>query len=277
MSIMMQLCEISIHALLAESDFEAGRAGMQAALFLSTLSLRRATSTSAKRWMPTEFLSTLSLRRATAEIAKTSNADTNFYPRSPCGERPVQIVIIVMHALFLSTLSLRRATPSKTRRLTNLMISIHALLAESDYCWPYLSSLTRNFYPRSPCGERPSWFAWLASYVNFYPRSPCGERLLDPLKTFVILAFLSTLSLRRATRYRIRARYTKRISIHALLAESDTPRVLRHCTTYLFLSTLSLRRATLTIMLYDTSSLMISIHALLAESDVSLCYMIHRR
>ena len=88
LSIMMQLCEISIHALLAESDFEAGRAGMQAALFLSTLSLRRATSTSAKRWMPTEFLSTLSLRRATG--------------------LPLEEVAQIHE--FLSTLSLRRAT-----------------------------------------------------------------------------------------------------------------------------------------------------------------------
>ena len=158
MSIMMQLCEISIHALLAESDFEAGRAGMQAALFLSTLSLRRATSTSAKRWMPTEFLSTLSLRRATGRFAKrggkavflstlslrratapsANGADPlrYFYPRSPCGERPILgnpcagCPAISIHALlaesdgcrcpprhwhggFLSTLSLRRATSSR--------------------------------------------------------------------------------------------------------------------------------------------------------------------
>ena len=34
----------------------------------------------------------------------------HFYPRSPCGERPMQVIIVVVHALFLSTLSLRRAT-----------------------------------------------------------------------------------------------------------------------------------------------------------------------
>ena len=56
--------------------------------FLSTLSLRRATLKTPWVMLSIEvFLSTLSLRRATAETAKTSNADTNFYPRSPCGER----------------------------------------------------------------------------------------------------------------------------------------------------------------------------------------------
>ena len=49
----------------------------------------------------------------------------------------MQVVIIVMHALFLSTLSLRRATlifpPVDT---SSVSISIHALLAESDNLWP---------------------------------------------------------------------------------------------------------------------------------------------
>ena len=58
------------------------------------------------------------------------------------------------------------------------------------------------------------------------------------------------------------------ISIHALLAESDTPNTFRHCTTYLFLSTLSLRRATCQRELHR-QDIPISIHALLAESDNS--------
>ena len=44
----------------------------------------------------------------------------------------MQVVIIIMYALFLSTLSLRRAT-SLLRKITiTVDISIHALLAESD-------------------------------------------------------------------------------------------------------------------------------------------------
>ena len=44
----------------------------------------------------------------------------------------MQIVIIVVDALFLSTLSLRRATTANTGATKRDPISIHALLAESD-------------------------------------------------------------------------------------------------------------------------------------------------
>ena len=101
---------------------------------------------------------------------------------------------------FLSTLSLRRATRF-TRFITIYSrISIHALLAESDafhsssvylFCISIhallaesdASSLKPNsafayFYPRSPCGERPSdSLSSVPTDCDFYPRSPCGERL----------------------------------------------------------------------------------------------------
>ena len=80
-----------------------------------------------------EFLSTLSLRRATCKPKSQDTTGHNFYPRSPCGERPLDAKThgggfgISIHALlaesdvsctassklaaiFLSTLSLRRAT-----------------------------------------------------------------------------------------------------------------------------------------------------------------------
>ena len=125
------------------------------------------------------------------------------------------------------------------------VISIHALLAESDLV----------------NGDVPS-----SCFGNFYPRSPCGERHTHPIGVLVTVIFLSTLSLRRATiAGRITSKGTK-ISIHALLAESDLffgrdaaesryfyPR--SPCgerlqeqilvqSAHLFLSTLSLRRAT---------------------------------
>ena len=102
--------------------------------------------------------------------------------------------------VFLSTLSLRRAT--RNRHIIN--------------------TRTKNFYPRSPCGERlhydnynlhcveisihallaesdGPWPARLASRFNFYPRSPCGERHNLTQGVFNLFTFLSTLSLRRAT------------------------------------------------------------------------------
>ena len=123
---------------------------------------------------------------------------------------------------FLSTLSLRRATPSTTRRLTNMMISIHALLAESDRLWTILYSCPGNFYPRSPCGERRQI------------KQTCREKLVISIHALLAesdsksdtatafpLSFLSTLSLRRATARRASRQQPAGISIHALLAESD--------------------------------------------------------
>ena len=100
----------------------------------------------------------------------------------------------------------------------------------------------------------------------FYPRSPCGERQTTSLTAVLTLSFLSTLSLRRATILCHHASALYPISIHALLAESDTQGVFnlfanpdfyprspcgerqpgeRHANSQQeFLSTLSLRRAT---------------------------------
>ena len=242
----------------------------------------------------TLFLSTLSLRRATSQCRTLASGIYGF----------------------LSTLSLRRATPRYRNRTWAQSISIHALLAESDHrrirCLPHWA----DFYPRSPCGERPcnhtnmhngiriSIHALLAesdvcvldciqaNKIYFYPRSPCGERrslviklplrsdisihallaesdYILPLFWHLLFQFLSTLSLRRATcrllcttrwawyfypRSPCGERLSKSswlhtasfISIHALLAESD-PAVIKNSTAFsVFLSTLSLRRATRT-------------------------------
>ena len=170
--------EISIHALLAESDASTQQEKNNGHEFLSTLSLRRATSSpntdiiildisihallaesdlifTARHPAIRVFLSTLSLRRATKAATMSALTILYFYPRSPCGERHWA------KALF--------------RYLG--IISIHALLAESD------GTLT--------------WRTGLHLY--FYPRSPCGERLGGAREEFKEKIFLSTLSLRRAT------------------------------------------------------------------------------
>ena len=80
--------EISIHALLAESDRkititvdEGTLISIHALLAESDCDFR----CSIKR--PVTFLSTLSLRRATYHRLEYRNQDQHFYPRSPCGER----------------------------------------------------------------------------------------------------------------------------------------------------------------------------------------------
>ena len=169
------------------------------------------------------FLSTLSLRRATLRVLDGSKSS-----------------IISIHALlaesdhslnlpskpierFLSTLSLRRATQRHSPDKKHQRISIHALLAESDIGQMAIQAIHNYFYPRSPCGERRKLCNLLLTNIgHFYPRSPCGER---------------------------RQRHSpdkkhQRISIHALLAESDRRMPLTRFCPGIFLSTLSLRRAT---------------------------------
>ena len=90
---------------------------------------------------------------------------------------------------------------------------------------PWLARLAAcfNFYPRSPCGERRMIHPHLCDVKsNFYPRSPCGERQHQANLQKSQHRFLSTLSLRRATRETTSIKPIFSISIHALLAESDS-------------------------------------------------------
>ena len=80
----------------------------------------------------------------------TPTASRNFYPRSPCGERLLCLFPCRSFLLFLSTLSLRRATVHYDNYNLHCVISIHALLAESDIIMggpgmtilPFLSTLS---------------------------------------------------------------------------------------------------------------------------------------
>ena len=185
------------------------------------------------------------MRRATQQKSGDGKAYVDFYPRSPCGERHTPVKAYNIIKGFLSTLSLRRATS----------------------CTSIGRPKRLYFYPRSPCGERPvdangersitvflstlslrratwSWTITATSPANFYPRSPCGERRAKATQHIDAI----------------------RISIHALLAESDLFPAGGSVLGILFLSTLSLRRATGR----DSGASAgptISIHALLAESD----------
>ncbi len=202
-AVMTDAQSISIHALLAESDFLDRRFGA----------------------VQNAFLSTLSLRRATAEVGGSDQAIINFYPRSPCGERLMHALKLANAVLFLSTLSLRRATVDTVKFAdTMLFLSTLSLRRATQAQSLKVASLC-NFYPRSPCGERHcnlaqkkhpltiSIHALLAESdefrkllypgsTNFYPRSPCGER---PSRTETEGPSFC-------------------ISIHALLAESDHKR-----------------------------------------------------
>ena len=102
-------------------------------------------------------------------------------------------------------------------------ISIHALLAESDL---RVLEVTRNvhtdFYPRSPCGERPVTMVSTPSSTAISIHALLAESdVFHFVRAHNVIGFLSTLSLRRATVYQGHRREGVQISIHALLAESD--------------------------------------------------------
>ena len=103
---------------------------------------------------------------------------THFYPRSPCGER-----LTVFDANCIYTI-----------------ISIHALLAESDEGVYGKNRTPENFYPRSPCGERPLKAQGDGGYKAISIHALLAESdtwMRGSRITYV--EFLSTLSLRRAT------------------------------------------------------------------------------
>ena len=124
--------DISIHALLAESDGLGFCYYCDDFAFLSTLSLRRATSTLHN--ILELFAISIHALLAESDLGNVAVElpTWNFYPRSPCGERQ---------------------TYNRDTALLSI-ISIHALLAESDHIIRYTVDFHANFYPRSPCGER---------------------------------------------------------------------------------------------------------------------------
>ena len=263
--------KISIHALLAESDCNLITVITHTKIFLSTLSLRRATRRRAEnRKQKTDFYPRSPCGERQQLNGVSSFGSRDFYPRSPCGER----------------LGGCRSTPLWKR------ISIHALLAESDFfriipsppTEQFLSTLslrratcsygssinaTRYFYPRSPCGERPNQQELTLGREQFLSTLSLRRATFILIIFFKDIRFLSTLSLRRATFGAAHERTLFSISIHALLAESDEKRTVKAIFRAEFLSTLSLRRAT-TYRVCADKVVCISIHALLAESDCQL-------
>ena len=133
---------------------------------------------------------------------RQTRTDTNFYPRSPCGERQLYINRAAKTVVFLSTLSLRRATKGNHRRIRperflstlslrratylvrgqrpNWGISIHALLAESDF-FDAVQIVIVVVFLSTLSLRRATFF--------------------DAMQIVIVVVFLSTLSLRRATRH----------------------------------------------------------------------------
>ena len=147
-----------------------------------------------------QFLSTLSLRRATSLWVELVRRLYDFYPRSPCGERRKHPSgepgsgHISIHALLAESDTARRAVPTLQPRFLSTLSLRRAT--------KYLTGAKihdPDFYPRSPCGERLTVPDLGKRDIRFLStlslrRATVTARIIDP--TF---GFLSTLSLRRAT------------------------------------------------------------------------------
>ena len=237
---------VSIHALLAECDKLSSSAsapincfnprtpcGVRRAVpsgqsssmkFQSTHSLRSATSCQSER------ISTpgVSIHALLAECDRRppylSAPAPGFNPRTPCGVRLHYDALYLMHAGFQSTHSLRSATgqhrrtgrngrsfnprtPCGVRQIIDAVqklcpdVSIHALLAECDKIMINYIHQREGFNPRTPCGVRQDTSGGAWSTMSFNPRTPCGVR-------------------QEAIRH---LGLTEDVSIHALLAECDSP------------------------------------------------------
>ena len=172
-----RLRNISIHALLAESDADNGDAGNGC----DAISIHALLAES-DYWLPVRhsrteaFLSTLSLRRATAAehrlLALNSISIHALLAESDLIHiTQYSMCKISIHALLAESDILGNPCAGCPA------ISIHALLAESDGCRiEHDAAVAYDFYPRSPCGERQGACVGAALRLNFYPRSPCGER-----------------------------------------------------------------------------------------------------
>ena len=259
---------ISIHALLAESD--TLRASRQHPAGISIHALLA--ESDPRKNLVNGVCRVISIHALLAESDGTKKfkmpVPAYFYPRSPCGERRHKTTELIINIHFYPRSPCGERPVTRVARTPTTVISIHALLAESDLtimlydssALIFLSTLSLrratdtltddvspggNFYPRSPCGERLTNVVSSAGTMDFYPRSPCGER--------------------RYVRSD-RPNFT-RISIHALLAESDVT----SSTVIVILSKNFYPRSPCgerrQVKQTCRAKISISIHALLAESD----------
>ena len=123
---------ISIHALLAESDCIAWVVDCWPCNFYprSPCGERRYLINTYHRIFGISIHALLAESDSCTSIGRPKRL--YFYPRSPCGERPKSDTATAFPLSFLSTLSLRRATTEAQSEAVTTLISIHALLAESD-------------------------------------------------------------------------------------------------------------------------------------------------
>ena len=166
-------------------------------LFLSSPSIRRATTRSRTRPDTTSFLSSPSIRRATTTACGQRCCSWSFYPRPPYGgrlDRQHQIIdVVIVSILALHT----EGDPFLIAPLDKIHVSILALHTEGDGAVEYTLKWTILFLS-SPSIRRATCRSVRRSTesCSFYPRPPYGGRLYAAARR---PPFLSSPSIRRAT------------------------------------------------------------------------------
>ena len=169
---------------------------------------------------------------------------TNFNPRSPHGERPIDRAFAPCPALFQPTLPARGAT-GVVANGGGVWRFQPTLPARGATQCPLMPFNDDNFNPRSPHGERPLNLICKRCISNFNPRSPHGERQatlyiglndkdisthaprtgsddFDDLFTVMMDEFQPTLPARGATEEICTAEVCWTISTHAPRTGSDS-------------------------------------------------------
>ena len=192
--------------------------------FQSTHSLRSATSCSESQHLTSPVSIHALLAECDRRFFSISLPSTCFNPRTPCGVRPSKLGNHTSTVTqFQSTHSLRSATELMSNIVGELVVSIHALLAECDFCnflefckfiivsihallaecdsvMQCSCNTSCCFNPRTPCGVRQKRLQTRdKGNYRFNPRTPCGVRPACCLYAGV----------------------KEDVSIHALLAECD--------------------------------------------------------
>ena len=217
----------------------------KSALFLSTLPARGATRRSSRRLPPhTNFYPRSPRGERRSCGCATRSSRKYFYPRSPLGERQPKHVKTGKRGGFLSTLPARGATRILADLFVDNEISIHAPREGSDLLITDMVLPSCYFYPRSPRGERPDKVA-------------VGE---------ITLKFLSTLPARGATQRRPPAPPAERF-LSTLPARGATISPPSLGVAGGFLSTLPARGATRVRQAQAVKRPQISIHAPREGSD----------
>ena len=245
----------------------AGVVPVNAELFLSTPSARRATDNRAGN----QCAGTISIHALREEGDRTGRAELrpqyyfyprpprggrpasarccigrkNFYPRPPRGGRRSCIRTRITRAKFLSTPSARRATVPASSSLI---------------AYTY-------FYPRPPRGGRRKNLHAIVGIADFYPRPPRGGRPSQYNTSWNAMPFLSTPSARRATRKRSDCRLGH-ADFYPRPPRGGRPRSVSRCHANASISIHALREEGDLGVPLAGALVLISIHALREEGDL---------